>query len=92
VLLVTQFSISISTNQEIKKAKINKFGFYVNPSLDVYYKTDIRCTCCCMNCNILVMEQVEDTQHTQQNKENTLFKSLLQEVVPMWTEKDFPVR
>jgi hypothetical protein len=24
-----------------------------------------------MNCNILVMEQVEDTQHTQQDKENT---------------------
>jgi hypothetical protein len=29
VLLLTQSSISISTNQEIKKAKINKFGFYV---------------------------------------------------------------
>jgi hypothetical protein len=43
-----------------------------------------------MNCNILVMEQLEDTQHTQQDKENTLKSLLLQEVVPMWTEKDFP--
>ena len=36
------------------------------------------------------MEQVEDTQHTQ-DKENTK-KSLQQEVVPMWTVNDFPVR
>jgi hypothetical protein len=42
-----------------------------------------------MNCNILVMEQVENTQHTQQDKENTLKSLLLQEVVPLWTEKDF---
>ena len=42
-----------------------------------------------MNCNILVMEQVEDTQHTQQDKENTLKSLLLQEVVPLWTETDF---
>jgi hypothetical protein len=42
-----------------------------------------------MNCNILVMEQVEDTQHTQQDKENTLKSLLLQEVVPLWTEADF---
>jgi hypothetical protein len=42
-----------------------------------------------MNCNILVMEQVEYTQHTQQDKENTLKSLLLQEVVPLWTETDF---
>ena len=35
------------------------------------------------------MEQVEDTQHTQQDKENTLKSLLLQEVVPLWTEADF---
>jgi hypothetical protein len=49
----------------------------------------IRCIYCCMNCNILVMEQVEDTQHTKQNKENTLKSLLLQKVVPLWTETDF---
>jgi hypothetical protein len=37
------------------------------------------------------MKQVEDTRHTQQDKENTLKNLLLQEVVPMWTDKDFPV-
>ena len=42
-----------------------------------------------MNCNILVMEQVKDTQHTQQDNENTLKSLLLQEVVPLWTETDF---
>ena len=42
-----------------------------------------------MNCNILVMEQVEDTQHTQQDKESILKSLLLQGVVPLWTETDF---
>jgi hypothetical protein len=32
---------------------------------------------------------MEDTQHTQ-DKYNTLKSLLLQEVVPMWAEKDFP--
>jgi hypothetical protein len=35
------------------------------------------------------MEQVEDTQHTKQDKENTLKSLLLQKVVPLWTETDF---
>ena len=35
------------------------------------------------------MEQVEDTQHTQQDNENTLKSLLLQEVVLLWTETDF---
>jgi hypothetical protein len=35
------------------------------------------------------MEQVEDTQHTQQDKDNTLKSLLLEEVVPLWTETDF---
>jgi hypothetical protein len=32
---------------------------------------------------------VEDTQHTQQDKDNTLKSLLLEEVVPLWTETDF---
>jgi hypothetical protein len=35
------------------------------------------------------MEQVEDTQHTQQDKESILKSLLLQGVVPLWTETDF---